>query len=68
LDTDLIDFGKFTDEAGEPDMERIEAAVGRLAEAVPEQRKPARPVVPSGPRQDAGESDWLRTAMANGRG
>ena len=67
LDIDLIDFSRFTDEAGEPDIKRIEASVDKLAQALPEGNgRPAAPQVPAGPRPDPGEQDWLRSAIAAG--
>jgi hypothetical protein len=63
LDIDLIDFSRFTDDTGEPDIRKIETAVDKLASALPEPNGKVAPTVPGGPRPDPGEQDWLRSAM-----
>lgn len=65
---ELIDLGRFVGDDGEPDTAAIEDAVGKLAAALTAngQRPPVpqAPHVPAGARdQDAGDTDWLRSAL-----
>lgn len=68
---ELLDFTRFVGEDGEPDADRIEEAVTRLTAAAGAANgkhvPPPAPKVPSGVRETADETDWLRAAITGNR-
>jgi hypothetical protein len=60
---DTMDLSRFVDDDGEPNAKLIGQVIEKLSAAISNGR-PTAPSVPSGPRADPTDQDWLRQAVA----
>lgn len=60
---EVLDLSKFVGEDGEPDTKAIAGVVERLAAALPAPTPPATGRVSPGPRGDADNGDFIRSAL-----